>query len=82
MPFVSRIDRAILNAVRAGQASPSPGKLASALHYAVTPGGARIRPTILMSVAAACGDDTPPLADAAACTVPIANRWLCSRATV
>ena len=71
MPFVSRIDRAILNAVRAGQTSPSPVQLASALHYAVTPGGARIRPTILMSVAAACGDDTPPLDDAAAAALEL-----------
>ncbi|MDG1375837.1 MAG: polyprenyl synthetase family protein [Yoonia sp.] len=65
MPFATRIDHAILTAIKHGQAAPSPGKLASALHYAVTPGGARIRPIILMSVAAACGDDCPPLADAA-----------------
>lgn len=44
----------------------APGKLAQALHYAVTPGGARIRPTILLSVATACGDDRPGLSDAAA----------------
>lgn len=44
----------------------APAKLAQALHYAVTPGGARIRPTILLSVAMACGDDRPALADAAA----------------
>lgn len=44
----------------------APGKLAQALLYAVTPGGARIRPTILLSVATACGDDRPGLSDAAA----------------
>jgi geranylgeranyl diphosphate synthase type II len=43
-----------------------PSQLARALHYAVTPGGARIRPTILLSVASACGDDRPHLSDAAA----------------
>lgn len=66
MAFSERIDAAITAAIRAGQAAPSPGKLASALHYTVTPGGARIRPTILLSVATACGDDHPELSDAAA----------------
>ncbi|UWR24366.1 polyprenyl synthetase family protein [Sulfitobacter sp. S190] len=66
MSFSKRIDDAIQTAVRAAQVQPSPAKLASALHYAVTPGGARIRPTILMSVATACGDTNPKLADAAA----------------
>ncbi|MDP1578352.1 MAG: polyprenyl synthetase family protein, partial [Cypionkella sp.] len=47
-------------------AGDAPAKLAQALHYAVTPGGARIRPTILLSVALACGDDRPALSDAAA----------------
>jgi geranylgeranyl diphosphate synthase type II len=51
---------------RAMGAADAPEKLAQALHYAVTPGGARIRPTILLSVALACGDDRPALADAAA----------------
>ena len=35
------------------------------------PGGARIRPTILMSVALACGDDRPGLADAAAAALEL-----------
>jgi geranylgeranyl diphosphate synthase type II len=66
MSFAKRIDSAIMQAIREGQTAPSPAKLAEALHYAVTPGGARIRPTILMSVATACGDHHPKLADAAA----------------
>ena len=66
-----RIDTAISNAIRTGQRAPSPGKLASALHYTVTPGGARIRPTILLSVAAACGDDRPALSDAAAAALEL-----------
>jgi len=65
MGFADRIESAISEAILQGQAAPSPGKLASALHYTVNPGGARIRPTILLSVAAACGDDNPKLADAA-----------------
>ena len=66
MPFAARINDAISAAIRTGQVGPSPSKLASALNYAVSPGGARIRPVILMSTAKACGDDRPALADAAA----------------
>jgi geranylgeranyl diphosphate synthase type II len=65
MPFSTRLDAAtaaILSRAMAG----GPSTLARALHYAVTPGGARIRPTILLSVAAACGDDRPNLSDAGA----------------
>ncbi|MDZ4085852.1 MAG: polyprenyl synthetase family protein [Tabrizicola sp.] len=44
----------------------APPKLSAAIPYAVFPGGARIRPTILLAVAAACGDDRPELSTAAA----------------
>jgi len=71
MPLKARIDAAITSAIRAGQSDPAPAKLASALDYAVTPGGARIRPTILLSVAMACGDDRPGLASAAAAALEI-----------
>ncbi|QUJ78398.1 polyprenyl synthetase family protein [Sulfitobacter albidus] len=66
MSFAPRIDAALHAALRQGQAAPAPAKLAAALEHAVTPGGARIRPTILLSIAAACGDPSPRLADAAA----------------
>ena len=49
----------------------APGRLADSLLYAVTPGGARIRPTILMTVAMACGDDAPDLTDAAAAALEL-----------
>lgn len=71
MSFSKRIDTAIASAIRGGQVAPSPSKLASALHYTVTPGGARIRPTILMSVASACGDDRPDLTDSAAAALEL-----------
>ena len=61
-----RIETAIANAIRIGQGgADAPPRLAAALDYAVTPGGARIRPTILLAVARACGDDKPALTDAA-----------------
>jgi len=64
--FSDRIETAVSDAIALGQAGSTPGKLKSALHYAVSPGGARIRPTILLGVAAACGEDKPEISNAAA----------------
>ena len=67
MSITARLDAATAAVLdRATGGADTPSKLAAALHYAVTPGGARIRPTILLSVAMACGDDRPRLADAGA----------------
>ncbi|MFN4057446.1 MAG: polyprenyl synthetase family protein [Roseinatronobacter sp.] len=68
MDLSTRIDKAMSAAITQaqGQGAGTPGRLAAALHYAVTPGGARIRPTICLSVACACGDDRPDLANRAA----------------
>ena len=67
-----RIEAAIGAAIKLGQGRGAvPGRLASALNYAVTPGGARIRPTILTSVAMACGDDQPAITDAAAAALEL-----------
>jgi geranylgeranyl diphosphate synthase type II len=66
MQSADRIERAVMAAIAVGQGGVAPARLAAALAYAVTPGGARIRPTILMAVAQACGDDRPALSDAAA----------------
>ena len=71
MPLTSRIDAAIDQAIGRGQAGAPPPKLASALGYSVSPGGARIRPTILLSVAMACGDDKPKISDAAAAALEL-----------
>ncbi len=71
MDLKSRINAAVSGAVRRGQATPAPAKLAAALEYATTPGGARIRPTILVSVAMACGDDRPKVTDAAAAALEL-----------
>lgn len=69
----ARTDAAVMAAIRQAQGRPgaAPGRLAAALDYGVTPGGARIRPTILLSVATACGDDRPALADAAAAALEL-----------
>lgn len=71
MPIPRRIDTAIDRAIRSTASGTPPPKLAAALDYAVKPGGARIRPTICLSVARACGDDRPALADAAAASIEL-----------
>jgi len=71
MRVSERIDAAMSRAIAAGQGGAAPAQLASALEYAVTPGGARIRPTILTSVAMACGDDRPALTDAAGAALEV-----------
>lgn len=73
MPHSNRIEAAIGRAIALGQgkAGLAPAQLSSALHYAVTPGGARIRPTILMSVAHACGDDMPLVSESAAAALEL-----------
>lgn len=69
MSLSERIEAAIDHAVAQGLGGPA--GLSRALGYAVTPGGARIRPTILVSVAIACGDDRPGLTDAAAAALEL-----------
>ena len=49
------LERVIARATGAG----APPLLASALHYAVFPGGHRIRPQLCLAVAQACGDGDP-----------------------
>ncbi|WP_375259614.1 polyprenyl synthetase family protein [Citreimonas sp.] len=71
MGLHARIDTAVTRAIARGRAGPAPARLSEALDYACTPGGARIRPTILLSVAMACGDDRPGLSDAAAAALEL-----------
>jgi geranylgeranyl diphosphate synthase type II len=69
--FSARIEQAVSAAIDLSQAGSPPAQLKSALAYAAAPGGARIRPTILMSVAMACGDDRPAVTDAAAAALEL-----------
>lgn len=76
MPLSVRIEAAVTDAIqlaRGGLLGPDrvPQRLASALEHATMSGGARIRPTILLSVAMACGDDRPQLSDAAAAALEL-----------
>lgn len=69
-PLSPRIEAALARALALAQgqgaALPTPARLSGALDHAVNPGGARIRPTLCLAVALACGDDDPGLTDAAA----------------
>jgi geranylgeranyl diphosphate synthase, type II len=71
MPLNQRIDLAVNGALALAAGGVAPPRLGAALPYAVLPGGARIRPTILLSVAMACGDDRPALSDAAAAALEL-----------
>jgi geranylgeranyl diphosphate synthase, type II len=71
MDTVARIEEALAAAIATTEAPGSPARLAAAMRHAVFPGGARIRPQLCISVARACGDDDPALADAAAAAIEL-----------
>src|SRR6056297_4067603 len=71
MRVSDRIEAALGRALGIAQNAQAPAKLSEALRYAIVPGGARIRPTILLSVAGACGDDCPGMSDAAAAALEL-----------
>ena len=50
---MTRIEQALMSALATVDAGGCPPKLASALRYAVFPGGARIRPRLCLAVAMA-----------------------------
>lgn len=66
-----RIEAALERALARAGGAGAPPRLAEAMVHAVMPGGARIRPTILLSVARACGDDRPEISDAAAAALEL-----------
>ena len=51
--------------------SPCPPRLAAAIEYAVFPGGARVRPKLVMAVAQACADASEPMAHQAAVSIEL-----------
>ena len=71
MTTAFRIEAALEAAIARGEQDGAPPKLAAALRHAVFPGGARVRPNLCLAVAAACGDDNPGMADAAAAAIEL-----------
>jgi geranylgeranyl diphosphate synthase type II len=65
MDVSSRIERALNEAVSRAEIPGCPPRLAAAMRYAVFPKGARVRPRLCHSVAAACGEDHPAATEAA-----------------
>jgi geranylgeranyl diphosphate synthase type II len=66
-----RIEQGLINAIAMADLPGCPPKLAAALRHAVFPGGARVRPRLVLAVAGACGDDAPALTDAAATAIEL-----------
>jgi len=71
MKVIDRIDRALVEAIETSRGSACPPGLDGAVHHAVFPGGARIRPQICLAVAEACGEDQPCVTDAAAVSIEL-----------
>jgi geranylgeranyl diphosphate synthase type II len=65
----TRIEAALDAAIARVSTDEAPPQLASALRYAVFPGGARVRPKLCLAVAQACGDDQPVITEAAATAI-------------
>jgi len=71
MDVAARIEASLADAVLLAEATGAPPRLAAAMRHAVFPKGARIRPRLTLAVAAACGDDRPALASAAAAAIEL-----------
>ena len=68
---VARIEQCLESAVAHATAGDCPPLLARALHYAVFPGGARVRPQLTLAVAEACGGGSETVVDHAAAAVEL-----------
>jgi len=71
MDNTRRIEQALETALLAQQGAEGPPRLAQAMHDAVFPGGARIRPHLTLAVAQACGTDDLALAAAAGAAIEL-----------
>lgn len=71
MEPMARIERSLAGALAGAEQPGCPPRLAAAMRHAVFPRGARIRPRLCLAVAAACGDDAPEVADAAAAAIEL-----------
>src|SRR5688500_16927317 len=71
MDVTLRIETALDAALRAAEATGAPPRLASAMRYAVFPGGARVRPRLSLAVALACGADDLAAAESAAASIEL-----------
>jgi geranylgeranyl diphosphate synthase, type II len=63
------IEKALAAALSGACSDDCPPKFSSALRYSVFPGGARVRPKLVLAVAHACGDADVTAAMAGACAI-------------
>jgi len=71
MSVTDRIETALHRSLLQATSETTPPSLREAMTHAVFPGGARLRPGLAVSVAAACGDRNPLLTDASAAAIEI-----------
>ena len=64
-----RIELALQAAISTVAVPSCPPRLLAAMHHAVFPAGARVRPKLTLAVALACGEPDPSVTDAAACAI-------------
>ncbi|MFD0917802.1 polyprenyl synthetase family protein [Pseudahrensia aquimaris] len=69
MEIVARIESCLEDAIDRATAEQCPPLLAQAVRHAVFPGGARVRPQLCLSVAAACSATDEQIPDAVACAI-------------
>jgi len=63
------IEKTLRQAVSDMTVAPCPSRLAAALHYAMFPGGGRVRPKLVLAVAQSCADASIPLVHQAAAAI-------------
>lgn len=71
MAASERIEHALLSCLNTLEDGAQPPRLATAMRHAVFPGGARIRPTLVLAVAQACGEDDGGLSEATAAAIEL-----------
>lgn len=69
----TRVEHALEGAFSALRDRGGPPRLAAAMRYAVFPGGARLRPRLVLEVARALGDPEPQVANAAAAAIELVH---------
>lgn len=71
MPATDRIETALNTSLNLAEAPGHPPRLAAAMRHAVFPGGARIRPQLVLAVAHACAEDDPALTNGVAAAIEL-----------
>lgn len=70
-PFVDRVERTMGKLLAPTAESGGPPRLRAAMAHAVFSGGGRLRPTLCLAVATACGDPEPEASNAVAASVEL-----------